>query len=189
MPRYKAAPVNFPGYVSGNWYAPLGSQPVTGNSLTTNSIKLHPLLVYSTVIISQLGIRTTTAGTNAQLAIYAADPVAKKPTGPALGSTPSITISGAAGIYTGTLGANVTLNPGLYWLAYNGDNAATVCVASSSAVMSGLVGTGTAANICLAATSTSLGLSFAQVFNTWPDLTGQAFSDTGSYPLIFIKVA
>lgn len=189
--KYRSFPVNFPGYLAGNWYMPaLGLAPATGAAMALNVIRFHPFWVYHTCTISDVGLRTTTAGGNAQIAIYRSDPATKAPTGNALSSTSSIDVSGAAGIKTAALAASVQLTPGLYWMAVNSDNSSLVCVVSASTLFTGMIGLSAATNLYNASTS-YFAHTFATTYGTWPDMTGATLGagTTNAWALVIFKVA
>lgn len=187
---YNTTP-NFPGHTAGNWYMPYpGLVPATGAALALDVMRFHPVFIPKTCTISDLGLKTTTAGANAQIAIYAMDPSTKKPTGAALASTPSIDVSGAAANKTGTLSASVQLRPGWYFFAVNSDNSSLVCAYTTSALMTALFGTSTLANVMTNAATAGLCYFLAQTYGTWPSVTGQTFGEHASgWALVFYKVS
>lgn len=186
--------VPFPKYVSGKWLLASMDQAIaTGQSPGAGSIRLYPFYVHSLLTIDRLGVCVTTlfAGGNIQAAIYASDPNTLKPTGDALVSTASM--SGAA---TGSVESTVavTLQPGLYWAATNCDNATNVMDAngSTSTWMARAIGSATQASCWTTGGGTLSGITFAQAFGTWPDLTGQTFAELTTsqrIPLIGFRVA
>lgn len=113
-------PASHPGYVSGRWYLPNdGRAMTTGQQAVNAALWLTPFMVMAPVTISALGVKiaTASAGGNFMLGIYEA----------ARPSAPRVSISGLSTTSTngviGTLGASVTLRPGLHYTAIEADNA------------------------------------------------------------------
>lgn len=69
--------------------------------------------------------------------------------------------------------------------------AALQTINSAAGLGSHLIGHATLGTLTSAAGSVALGLIFAHTFGTWPDLTGQTFTDatTGVTGLVFLKAA
>jgi hypothetical protein len=185
---------DFFGYVSGNYYQGLNTLVSAGAAIVGGQIKFHPIVIKERVTISELAVRVTTAesGKTFQLAIYAADPATKLPSGNALGATGTMS-AGTTGAMSATLaGGSVTLNPGLYWVGINGDTTTAVFQAfgSNSTFIAALIG-GTASQVASGTASSVSFLGSNQTFGTWPDLTGQGFSrgNNSGYAGIFFKVA
>lgn len=181
------------GYVTGRWYLPFGINSIGGGTAQgANSIRLKLVYIPETITIDTLGANVSTAAAgNLQLAIYAHDPAAGKPTGNALVSTASISTA-VAGVVSSA--AALQLGPGFYWFASNIDTGSVVVrgeVAAQAAAQSMWVGSTTEVNIW--GTSVFLGgYTFAQTFNTWPDLTGQTMVDNtvvSNIPVVSFKVA
>jgi len=181
-----------PGYIVNNWYLPYAlTSFVASIAPGANSIRLFPAFIKHRVTISALGLRVATlsAGGNVQVAIYANNPATGRPTGTALVSTASMSTAAVANV---NAAASVQLEPGLYWFATNCDNGtATFAGAAASTVYVGaVIGSATQGNDLLG-TQTLLGLSVAQTFGTWPDLTSASFTEvltSGSVPLPQFKV-
>jgi hypothetical protein len=106
------------------------------------------------------------------------------------GATASITTASAAAV---NAAVSVQLDIGWYWWAINVDNS-VVCVSSVTAnnqALSAYAGTATQGN-ALTSSATLCSLNFSQTYGTWPDLTGQTFTEsTGSNlaPIMQFKVA
>lgn len=185
---------DFFGYVSGLYYQGLNTLVSGGAAVVGGQIKFHPIVIKERVTISELAVRVTTAesGKTFQLAIYAADPATKLPSGNVLGVTGTMS-AGTTGAMSATLaGGNLTLNPGLYWVGINGDTTTAVFQAfgSNSTFIAALIG-GTASQVASGTASSVSFLGNTQTFGTWPDLTGQGFSkgNNSGYAGIFFKVA
>jgi hypothetical protein len=184
---------DFYGYVSGRYYHGMVSVVAAGAAVTANSIRMHPIIIKERVTISELGVRVTTAeaAKNFQLAIYASDPATKLPTGNALSSTANIS-SAATGVMTAALGANVTLEPGMYWVGILGDIATAVFQAfGSNNTNAAVILGGTASQVASGTTSSIAHLAVTHTFGTWPDLTAGSFTygNSSAYAAIFFKVA
>ncbi|MGN8170498.1 hypothetical protein [Agrobacterium sp. 22117] len=186
---------DFFGYVSNSYYHGVNGVVSTGAAITGGNVRLHPIIIKERMTLSELGTRVTTAerGKSFQLAIYASDPITKLPTGNALGATGSLS-AGTTGVVTAAIsGGNITLNPGMYWVALNTDTTTAVFQAygANSTIVATLLG-GTASQVSSGTTSSVPYLSVAQAFGTWPDLTGQTFnrgSGSSVYAAIFFRVA
>lgn len=185
---------DFFGYVSGSYYHGINGVVTAGSASGGNSIRLHPIVIKERVTISELAVRVTTSesGKAFQLAIYAADPASKLPSGNPLGVTGNMS-AGTTGAMSATLvGGNIALNPGLYWVAVNTESTTAVFqqFGANSSFIAALLG-GTASQVASGNSSSISFLSFAQTFAVWPDLTSQTFSrgNTAAYAGIFFKVA
>ena len=193
-----------PLYIASNWYLPYGTGNLAATTaLAANIIRCHAAIMPQKVTVGALGIRISTAGTNASLAIYASS--SGRP-GAKIGETAPIDVSGAAGAKTGSLLANKQIGPGgadggrTVWLCYNGDNASTVSSGPSVAAgwQAGLIGSSSAAQILTASTPiigvTCTGAACAGGSSTFPTsgnwpatLAGTTWSDisgSGSIPAI-----
>lgn len=103
---------------SGLWYSPEGSQ--TSTTLPLNELRAVPMFISRQVTVNAigLGLRTTgAAGSTVRLGIYRdiADSVGGYPGALVPGSEVSLAADGAAGLLQAAI--NVSLAPGLYWLA------------------------------------------------------------------------
>lgn len=185
---------DFFGYISGNYYQGLNTLVSGGAAVVGGQIKFHPIVIKERVTISELAVRVTTAesGKAFQLAIYAADPNSKLPSGNALGATANMSAGTTGAMSAALSGGNLTLNPGLYWMGINGDTTTAVFQAfgSNSTFIAALIG-GSASQVASGTASSVSFLGNTQAFGTWPDLTGQTFSrgNNSGYAGIFFKVA
>lgn len=184
-----------PGFIAGNWYNPVPAAAVTsGAALANGTIKLLPFMLGQPITISDLGCRiTTTNAGNVQLAIYNSVAATKLP-GTLAAATGDITAASAAAVSADITGSNVTLAPGLYYMAVNADNAvcALQTINSSAPLASYLIGSATLNDITSAAGASNFYFTFASAFNTWPDLTGQTLGVTsagGANGLVYLKAA
>jgi hypothetical protein len=174
-----------PTHIAGNWYVTEGGGLVLGAAAAANQIRLAPFIVRKAITISQLGGRLTTgsASGNCQLAIYANNAATGRPTGNALAVTGSISTTTAAAISADITGADVTLQPGIYWSAVNVDASGASAVflgpAASAALGGRLIGNSTLST-AMAGNVAGANLLVAQTFGTWPDLTGGSFTYSAS---------
>lgn len=174
-----------PAYISGNWYATDGGGLLLGAAAAADRIRLAPFVVRKTITISQLGGRLATgsAGGNCQLAIYANNAATARPTGNPLAVTGSISVTTTGAISADITGADVTLQPGLYWSAVIVDTLGASAVFVGSAPATGLgsimVGNPTLA-IAISGNVGGANLLVTHTFGTWPDITGATFTYSAS---------
>lgn len=179
-------------YVPGRFYLPYGTFAgyTAGVAPGANSIKFFPGYIYSPVTINTLFIRCNVSGGNAQAAIYAAGSNGY-PTGNPLTLSGSVAISSTTGFSVPI--TTISLSPGMYWFATNFDNGTVACISSSNGqvtLMDTMIGGSTGFKV-LEATAGFLGLSLAQTFGTWPNVTGQSFTEVqtqGTVPLLAFQV-
>lgn len=184
-----------PPFVAGRWYAIFRGIPSSG-AVNQNLICLAPFILPKPITMSDLGCRVTTAlaANNFQLAIYASDPATAYPTGNALAVTGNISTAVAAVVSADITGANVTLAPGLYWSASNQSGATSALQSAANLGSTIFIGSTTITNVSTAAAQAYFCLTFAQTYNTWPDLTGQTFGESPSTspptgPFLLVKAA
>lgn len=183
------------GYISGNWYQPIAGQVVAGAALSNGTAKFLPFFFESRVTISTLGCRITTlaAGGNVQLAIYASNPSTGRPTGSELAVTASITTASGGNVNADITGADVTFDPGMYWMGVNADNGTVVLqtIAVAQVYTSWLVGASTQNNISSNSANGALAVSTPLSFGTWGDLTGATWTEfvTAAHGIVQFKVA
>jgi len=185
------------GFIAGNWYNPWPhGELAAGSALPGNSIRFFPFVLPRPMTVSDLGCRITTrsAGNNIQLAIYGSVAATGLPTGNALAVTGSISTSATGALSADITGSNVLLPGGeLLWAAINSDNAVVVMqiVAGTSGMPGFWAGTTSLANVTFASTGGVFIRTYAQTFNTWPDMTGQAtvVANANTYGLVFLKAA
>jgi hypothetical protein len=180
-------------YVSGRYYHIVDAQIGNGGANAHNSMRFTPFIVRRSVTLQRLGIRIVTgAAGNMQLAIYASND--SRPSGAPLASTPSMSTASATIVESTFSGGNVTLQPGLYFIGANTDNASTVYQSYiiGETFVNFLMG-GTSAAQTTGAFNTAVALYFiSQTFGTWPTIpTNQVFSfaTSNSVPAAFFQVA
>lgn len=184
------------GYGSGRWIGTITRGSLgAGQTQGAGTLVLHPFLVYASVSVSELGFRvaTVSAGGMTMLGIYAHSATTGRPTGNALAGVTGLSTTTATTV-SAVLGAPVTLAAGLYWAAYQPDNAtSTAAVPSSSNAMTDLntlAGASTLATAMTAVNANAQFVFFTNTYGTFPDLTGGAFTDTSNPrgAAVFFKV-
>ena len=148
---YDASAYRAKGSTLNQWF----TSPVTGTALTTgapaaNTLYAIPFIVSKVMTIDQMAINVTTLGSGStpRVGIYA-DNGNSYPG--ALVVDAGTQSGGATGVKTYTTGLPVTLDPGLYWLAYVTNATAptirTFAVASLNPVLGYSSALGTAPNL------------------------------------------
>lgn len=173
-------------YAANRWYLPFGVAGVgSAANPGANVITLFPGFIPQKCTITALGffINTLSAGGNMQAAIYA-NSASMRPTGNALASTASVsTASANVGV---NAAVSVQLDVGWYWFAANCDNATSRANSVSNDLSPAIIGAASqSAGIFNGA---AFGLSVAQTFGTWPDLTSASFSDFFGPVVVQFKV-
>jgi len=165
-----------PGYIPGRWYPALETVAGTTLAVATNVIRMYPFRVYHPITITHLGVNVTTlsAGTNIGLAIYAHDPRTGNATGnPLANAAVSCAATGSASATIAQ--TSVTLQPGIYWMAFIGSSGA-FNVAGSGAAQSYLGaflgGGANPTTCCPSSSSANYRHEYSGTYGTWPDLTG-----------------
>jgi hypothetical protein len=189
-----------PAYVSNHWYLGPDMSVAAGTPPTADAMQFAPLLIKARVTLSTLGVRITTSetGGNLQLALYANDPAAGRPTGDAVATTAGISTS-STGVVSATIaGGSVTLEPGMYWASFNldstaGGNVAVQVPAPDNHPTASLVGSASQANLGSSGADNLVSLYVSQSYGTWPDVTSATFVEGSTAsrngPAIHFKVA
>lgn len=181
----QAARLLQPLQVAGRWYwPPLQAPLTTGVAIGTSKIVLLPFSILAPITISDLAaiITTASAGGLFQMGIYASDPVTAFPTAPPAASTGSISTT-STGLVTGDItGADVRMPAGEYWAGFMADNAtvAFVTLAAFNTLSMSMVGSTSSASLGTTARTRPSYAVTGQTFGTFPDLTGQALTETVS---------
>jgi hypothetical protein len=184
---------DFFGYVSTRFYHGILGTQAGGAAIGGNAVKLHPIVIKERVIISELAARVITAEAtkNFQLGIYAAHPTTRFPTGNPLATTASMSC-GVTGAMSGDI-TDITLDPGLYWVAMNTDSTTAVwsTYGSGGNNIPLILGTTSASQSASGNASSTSVLSFNHTFGTWPDLTAASYSygNNSAYAMVFFRVA
>lgn len=181
----------FFGYVAGRVYDV--DSCVAAAALVANSIRLVPFVVEERVTLTGLEGRVSTIGSgNIQVAIYAADPTTKLPTGNALASSSSVSTN-TLGVCHLPFSSSLQLEPGLYWMASNADNTTAQMPQWNTGHnnnLSRLIGVADSSFYSAGSTTGQIGYSIAQTFGTWPDLTGAGIALTAaSVPHFGIEIS
>lgn len=185
--------IEHPNYVVGRWYSPWPTSLGAGVSWATGNIRLVPFFLRYKVELSDLAcwVATAAAGGNVQLALYASDPATKKPTGAALAVTGSISTAATGAVSADITGANVILEPGMYWMAANLDAAAGgVATFRTTGTHGASAWVGSTA-LATAGNTSNFALNVAQAFGAWPDLTAAAFTEDTTFgnAVVMFKVS
>jgi hypothetical protein len=166
-----------PMYLSNNWYWPyLGCVPAAGTVTgTAGTINFIPITIQTPVTFKAAFIRVTTlaAGGNIAIGIYANDNTLNKPTGNPLATVSGLSTATATTV-SASLSANVTLQPGIYWLATQPDNTTSALQVPSNTSPGGayLVGAASIANASAAANLLGpQSVTTAGTYPTMPNMT------------------
>lgn len=184
--------------ISGNWYPPApGIRMVTGAASHSSQLRMSAFPVDQVITIDTLGARvqTLSATGNFQLAIYAADPATNRPTGAAIAATGNMSTDVAGRVEGAVVGGAVTLQPGLYFMASNMDNATatlgSVDVAQSQTAY--YCGSDTFADVNPASNNMQTVFYGSQTFGTWPNITSFSYAGESSSSIfstiVFYRVA
>lgn len=149
------------------WYtSAINNTAMTTGAGTVNVLRAIPYIVSKTTTVDQMAINVTTVGAggtgNARVGIYA-DNGNNYPGALVVDAGAAVTTS--TGVKTFTTGLPVTLDPGLYWLAYVHDNATTAPTMRALAVGSIPPVLGTGSTLPL---TPSLGWSVAFTYAALP---------------------
>lgn len=179
--------------VSGRWYSTT-SPDVTlaaGTNLSTN-VLLYPFIIQETTQISELGIRITTGATGglASVAIYA-NGTTQEPLG-----APLVTLTGLSAAAAGTPSgaASVTLQPGIYWAAYQTNNATVAAqffASTTQGLLANVSGATTLAGITTGANTGIISRAIVNTYGSFPTLTAGATATTGAArgAILYYRVA
>jgi hypothetical protein len=181
-----------PAYTPGAWHCMMETQLTDSGPFGGNTAFFLPFEIVRPGTIDQLGLRVASgaSGTSCQLAIYAAGSLTnlKRPTGAPVAATGGIDCS-TSGFKSGDV-TNVTVAPGMYWLAFNNNQAGgSIAVKTEhvqetrSARLYGTTSTPSAAGIFL---------SLSQGYGTWPTYAGtESFAENqgNGLPVTWIKWA
>lgn len=126
------------GSTLNQWYtSPNNGTALTTGAGTVNVLRAIPFVVSKVMTVDQMTINVTTAGAggtgNSRVGIYA-DNGNNYPGALVVDAGAAVTTT--TGVKTFTTGLPVTLDPGLYWLAYVHDNATTAPTVRAFAVAS-----------------------------------------------------
>lgn len=169
--------------VGGRYYPVLGTVWATSGAPTADTIYFTPMPVRVSTTIDRLAIRILTgvALGEVQLAVYAASATTGLPTGSAL-ATSGVQGATAATMIDATV-SGVTLAPGMYWFALQGNNTTLrwVAVANTVGTMVGEIsGTDTASAMFNSSGGMSVLVTASQAYGTWPTNPTTAISGSTS---------
>lgn len=175
--------------ISANWiYLSEAMTLSTLAAMTINQIYWVAFTISRRQTFSDLGARVVTnnAG-NFQLAIYACSATGR-PTGTYLAKTGSLSTA-SAGLISGTLGGNVTLDPGTYFYGINLDNNVATFTGNAATIppptWSFGIGSATAGTL-LGANAALNVLTSSKAFGTWDDVTSDTFTEASNRNVMVI---
>lgn len=179
-----------PGWIASRWYCLLEVGPVlSAGALINNTLSFYPVILNRRVTISDLSavVITTDSGKAFALGIYANDASTGRPTGNPLAATGDMSTTTGTTVTADITGANVTLDPGIYWIAtWANTNVGALRVINNTMINQGgrIIGSATAGNVmggCLTLTTTSN-------FNSasWPDVTGASWNEASNGARLFV---
>ena len=171
-----------PGYISANWYVLNEGAFVAANgtALAANTIYYVPIVLPRRVTISDLGcVITSSSAGNLALGIYANDASTGKPSGAVLAATGNISSGSTGAVSADITGSNVTLDAGLYWLAFWSDTTPTLLAENGLAqvtAFSRCIGSATIGNVLINTPRTLHCVSSSETYNAsaWPNATSEA---------------
>lgn len=172
---------------SGFYYAALAGCTAGASASGGNvSISMIPFEIEETITISELGgfVTTAAASGNFMLAIYANNYAIGRPTGTPLASVVNLSTA-AATVVSKALAANVTLQPGIYWIASQIDNATALLqsIATANLHATAWIGSATLTHMGGAATAAVLELRVTNTYaNGFPDMSSATIIESvGTY--------
>lgn len=168
------------GLTAGRWYTTT-RETVTNSgvsAVSANVIYLRPLQIPRDCTISDLAVRiaVASAGQNCQAAIYAMGSDGN-PTGNPIAYTGDMSTTNATTVTADIVGDNVAAAAGRYWGGVNSSGTPAYHSEANVATAEFYRGSTTVGNVFAASVGVPLHLEFSQTYNTWPDLTGQSFTE------------
>jgi hypothetical protein len=179
-----------PGYIAGNWYLPAGEAGAglnTGTARAAGTIQCSAGFIKERVTLSALSayVSTVSAGGNFQLAIYANSN--NRPSGNALASTASMSTATSQPFSSPV---SVQVEPGFYWFCASVDNATATIISrnANNNSLGSMIGSATLSNV-IANQACISGVTVAGTFGTWPNMSGQTFTESvGSLAVVGFQV-
>jgi hypothetical protein len=171
-----------PGYInnSGTWYAITNGGVSIGSVAANGTASFTPFMLKNRCTIKALGCAISTVGTsNLQLALYssAVDSSGLQRPAALLASTGNI-VNTSSGFVSGTV-TSVQLEPGLYWFAWNSNDAACKVVGPGNAVGQYMWMIGSTSSTPILSGDTAINrLTLSLAFGTWTTpLGGSSFTE------------
>jgi hypothetical protein len=157
--------------VAGQYYPTVAAQWVTSGAPSADTIYFTPFVIKEEVEIDKLALRVLTGATSGemQLAIYASSATTSLPTGSALADTGVVATTTATLIDASV--TPVTLTPGIYYFAVQGNNTALRWYSignTSGSVVAQITGTGSAAALFTSSGGAAVNVSASQAYGSWP---------------------
>lgn len=179
-------------YLAAMPYATLNAGAAPG----TANMYICPIVIRKTATLSAIATYVTTAhaANTFGLAVYAHNYTTGQPTGTPIAQTATTLSTATATAVDGPLVANVQLNPGIYWVAFQTTSASAVwqCPGSTSGVFLSYFGDGTLSNVVSGAQAVTVGYQIANTYASWPDLTtppAYGFIQSARMPALYLKYA
>lgn len=157
--------------VGGRYYPVIGTAWATGGAPTADTIYYTPMVIRVATSIDRLAIRILTgvAAGEVQLAVYASSTTTGLPTGSTL-ATSGVQTATAAVLIDATV-TPVTLQPGIYWFALQGNSTTLRWTAVANTVgtmVAEISGTDTASALFTSSGGMAVFVSSSQVYGSWP---------------------
>lgn len=149
-----------------------------------DTIYCAPFIIFRRTIITQLGFNVTTAvgASNGQVAIYP-NANGRPGTAPII-ATGNLSMASTAAVLE-TLGAAVTLEPGIYWACINRSNTAAYAAIATAQLcpIATVIGSSTMTDVIAAGgVSVAVALSASRTFGTWGDISGLTYTYLSTVP-------
>jgi hypothetical protein len=187
----------FPGLVANNYYVFQPQQPCiaalgcTSVAVPAGTAVCSQGVALQTTTVDKLQINITTAGTSTvQLALYK-NKLGNCPTnrpGAEIDATASMANT-STGLLSGNLSSgSVQIKPGIYWLCSNSNDSSMVATSvSPQSAQAWLIGSATGGALY---SSTISGVSAAQTYGTWGDLSNAAWGTdmSANNPLVTLHL-
>lgn len=180
---YDMFEARFPVPITAAWVTsrPYTHQFNNGAAMAADTIYYVPVYIWNRRTISDLGIRlnATTSANNVKLGVYANNASTNQPTGNVLAATANISMGSTGNLTADVSGADVTLNPGLYWFAIWAEGTTGSVASNGSSVFeSQMIGNTTLASLVGDNQNWGFMYTSAESFagGTFPDATSETFS-------------
>lgn len=128
-----------PGYISGNRYLlslfdAVSGSGRTNNAFTNGNIEIQPIVIRRTGTFSglALNVQTLQAASEVTACLYASNSTWTEPTGSPIANSTVVITTTATGERSASFGTNITLSPGIYWIATQTSTAATCTIRTYS---------------------------------------------------------
>lgn len=178
------------------WYPIARVRATAGSGSGFDTIRFTPFVLHEATTITNLGVRisTTSASSNVQCGIYAADASTGLPTGAVLANTGNLSGASGAVVSAAIAQTSVALQPGTYWFGVNSSDATVAVTGIDQSFNYGMTftGAGSAADCFNGAANVNNSVTASVTFGTWsssPSITVGPAINTVLMPLGIYKVA